>query len=67
MGKGKQLVADCENVYEPCVIVHGGAWACPVGFKEETIEGVQLAASAGYKKLLKVISKNMFIVFKIVF
>jgi hypothetical protein len=54
MGKGKLLLSNC-TVYEPCVIVHGGAWAIPDDLKSITLDGVQQAARAGYDILLKVI------------
>ncbi|KAK3737292.1 hypothetical protein QZH41_008200 [Actinostola sp. cb2023] len=52
MGKGKQL-AESSKLFEPCVIVHGGAWYVPIQFKELSAEGVQAAARTGYRTLLQ--------------
>lgn len=36
---------------QPCIIVHGGAWAIPDALKERSIEGVKEAAKKGYECL----------------
>lgn len=55
MGKGKHFLDDkSSKIYEPCVIVHGGAWSIPKHLQAICVEGVQAAARAGYGKLLKV-------------
>ena len=40
--------------FQPCIIVHGGAWAIPDILKEPSVNGVKKAAKRGYECLLKV-------------
>lgn len=46
---------------QPCIIVHGGAWAIPDVLKESSVNGVKKAAEKGYESLLKV-SASFFLV-----
>jgi len=39
--------------FQPCIIVHGGAWAIPDILKEPSVNGVKKAAKRGYECLLK--------------
>lgn len=39
---------------QPCIIVHGGAWAIPDDWKESSVSGVKNAAQKGYESLIKV-------------
>lgn len=55
MGKGKLLLeGKSTRLFEPCIIVHGGAWKLPNNWKDTCILGVQDAAKSGYRKLLQV-------------
>lgn len=40
--------------FQPCIIVHGGAWAIPDVFKKPSVNGVKTAAKKGYESLIKV-------------
>ena len=42
---------------QPCIIVHGGAWAIPDILKEASVNGVKTAAQKGYY-CLKEVKKN---------
>lgn len=38
--------------FQPCIIVHGGAWAIPDVLKESSVRGVKKAAEIGYESLI---------------
>lgn len=40
--------------FQPCIIVHGGAWAIPDVLKESSVRGVKKAAEIGYESLITV-------------
>ena len=42
---------------QPCIIVHGGAWAIPDILKEASVNGVKRAAQKGYYCLKEVKKK----------
>lgn len=48
------LMESRTNLYPPCIIVHGGAWAIPESLKEPSINGVKRAAKTGYDRLIEV-------------
>lgn len=47
------LMESRTNLYPPCIIVHGGAWAIPESLKEPSINGVKRAAKTGYDRLIE--------------
>ena len=49
------LMESRTNLYPPCIIVHGGAWAIPESLKEPSINGVKRAAKTGYDRLIEVL------------
>ena len=40
--------------FQPCIIVHGGAWAIPDILMESSVKGVKKAAEIGYESLITV-------------
>lgn len=44
---------------QPCIIVHGGAWAIPDILKEASVNGVKRAAQKGYYCLKEVKKKYL--------
>ena len=40
--------------FQPCIIVHGGAWAIPDVLIESSVRGVKKAAEIGYESLITV-------------
>lgn len=42
------MEAQTDLNIQPCIIVHGGAWAIPVILKEASVNGVKKAAKKGY-------------------
>lgn len=40
--------------FQPCIIVHGGAWAIPDVLKESSVRRVKKAAEIGYESLITV-------------
>ena len=44
-----------QTNFQPCIIVHGGAWAIPDVLKEPSVKGVKKAAEIGYESLIKVL------------
>lgn len=53
-----------QTTIQPCIIVHGGAWAIPDVLKQPSVNGVKKAAEKGYESLIKVtlffLSRNIF-------
>ena len=47
---------------QPCIIVHGGAWAIPDILKEASVNGVKKAAKKGFD-FLKEVKINVYIIF----
>lgn len=43
-----------QTNFQPCIIVHGGAWAIPDVLKESSVRGVKKAAEIGYESLITV-------------
>ena len=43
-----------QTNFQPCIIVHGGAWAIPDVLKEPSVKGVKKAAEIGYESLITV-------------
>ena len=52
------------QTFQPCIIVHGGAWAIPDVLKQPSVNGVKKAAEKSYESLMKVtlffLSRNIF-------
>ena len=40
--------------FQPCIIVHGGAWVIPDVLMESSVRGVKKAAEIGYESLITV-------------
>lgn len=43
-----------QTKFQPCIIVHGGAWAMPDVLKAPSVKGVKKAAEIGYESLITV-------------
>ena len=54
------MEAQTDLNIQPCIIVHGGAWAIPDILKEASVNGVKKAAKKGYD-CLKEVKNNVYI------
>ena len=43
-----------QTNFQPCIIVHGGAWAILDVLKDPSVKGVKKAAEIGYESLITV-------------
>ena len=46
--------SEVKTNFQPCIIVHGGAWAIPDVLMESSVRGVKKAAEIGYESLITV-------------